>query len=426
VEVTRLGGRVGAKDNHEIVEVDVSRILEYVSAAELERHENEQFRIEAEAEAVARRAEAEEVTRRNVEKNARTSRAGRGSRMLSGMTSDMNIDTPTRGRGGRPRGRQVRGRGRDREGLVLVSRPHDDTREELVDVELEVLVGEDEGMERVIAETESEDDEEEDAQAQLSPDLMRSAFVANSALPISPVAINKRLSTSRIQRGHPQISDIEDSDIEMGDYDARSMSSAALRLSYEDTFGERAVGETQDEGHISIAEHQHLNKRRRLDSSTSPERIPEDAFRQTPLFQDHSSEQDPEINSSNDIIPEQAFRQTLLFQNRSSLPSSDADDSVPAQPSDSDAIHVVTPRNGTTPHPPDMHSDDEDAEEYVVESIIEHFHEGEKKYYLVKWEGYEDSHDWLPEEDLEGARDLVDEYNERVRRRKKKGKERAR
>jgi hypothetical protein len=425
VEVTYLRGKVGAKDNYEIVEVDVSRILEYVSAAELECHENEQFRIEAEAEAVARRAEVEEVTQRNLEKNARISGSGRGGRMLGGLTMNMVTDTPTRARG-RPGGRRGRGRGRARGGMVLVNRPHDEEREELFDVESEVLAGEDENMGRVIAETESEGDEEVDAQAPTSPDLMRSAFVANSALPVSPVAINKKSSTSRVPKGHPEVSDIEDSDIDMGDYDTRSMSSAALQLSYEDAFGEQMVKETQEEDHISTSEHQHLNKRRRLDSSTSPERIPEDAFRQTPLFQDHSSEQDPEINSSNDIIPEQAFCQTPLFQDRSSLPSSDADDSIPAQPPDPDTIHVMTPRNGTTPPPPDIPSDDEDAEEYVVESIIEHFHEGGKKYYLVKWEGYEDSHDWLPEEDLEGARDLVEEYNQRVRWRKEKGKERAR
>jgi hypothetical protein len=67
--------------------------------------------------------------------------------------------------------------------------------------------------------------------------------------------------------------------------------------------------------------------------------------------------------------------------------------------------------------------DEEDAEEYVVEAIIEHYRDAGKKYYLVKWQGYEDSHDWLPEEDLEGAAELVAEYNEKVRRRKLKGRQ---
>ena len=55
-------------------------------------------------------------------------------------------------------------------------------------------------------------------------------------------------------------------------------------------------------------------------------------------------------------------------------------------------------------------------EEYVVEAIIEHCRKHGKMYYLVKWEGYENSHDWLPEEDLEGAAELVSEYNERTNR----------
>ena len=66
--------------------------------------------------------------------------------------------------------------------------------------------------------------------------------------------------------------------------------------------------------------------------------------------------------------------------------------------------------------------DAEGAEEYVVEAIVNHFQEDRKKYYLVKWDGYEDSHDWLPEEDLGGAADLVAEYNERLGGKNKKVK----
>jgi hypothetical protein len=65
---------------------------------------------------------------------------------------------------------------------------------------------------------------------------------------------------------------------------------------------------------------------------------------------------------------------------------------------------------------------EDDAEEYVVEAIIEHYREAGRTYYLVKWQGYEDSHDWLPSEDLEGAAELVAEYNEKIRRRKAKQK----
>jgi hypothetical protein len=68
----------------------------------------------------------------------------------------------------------------------------------------------------------------------------------------------------------------------------------------------------------------------------------------------------------------------------------------------------------------DKNKDAEDAEEYVVESIIEHYSNEEKKCYLDKWEGYEDSHDWLPEEDSKDATELMLEYNERVRSREGK------
>jgi hypothetical protein len=67
-------------------------------------------------------------------------------------------------------------------------------------------------------------------------------------------------------------------------------------------------------------------------------------------------------------------------------------------------------------------AEEEDAEEYVVEAIIEHYQDAANKYYLVKWQGYEDSHDWLIEADLEGAGELVAEYNEKVRRKKIEGK----
>jgi hypothetical protein len=53
-------------------------------------------------------------------------------------------------------------------------------------------------------------------------------------------------------------------------------------------------------------------------------------------------------------------------------------------------------------------------EEYAVEAIVDHFREHGMNYYVVKWEGYEDSHDWLPEVDLGGAADLVTEYKERI------------
>lgn len=62
-------------------------------------------------------------------------------------------------------------------------------------------------------------------------------------------------------------------------------------------------------------------------------------------------------------------------------------------------------------------NDDEDVQEYVVEAIMEHFIDKGRAYYLVKWEGYQDSHDWLSEEDLQGAPELLAEYHARNRKR---------
>ena len=68
-------------------------------------------------------------------------------------------------------------------------------------------------------------------------------------------------------------------------------------------------------------------------------------------------------------------------------------------------------------------SDNEDAEEYVVEAINEHYYDDDgKKFYLVKWQGYKDSYDWLPKEDLEGAAELVFKYDESLRRKQGKAK----
>lgn len=153
----------------EIYHVDLSRILEFVSPDELERFENEQFRLEAETEEVAQRAEAEEVARRRLEKNARVPGTGNGSRMLSGL----GLDAETRTRG-RPRGRgRGRGRGswRGRGALDMNSRPlDDDMREELVEAEpVEALLRTEEELQDIIAETESEDEPDPDGRMQTPP-----------------------------------------------------------------------------------------------------------------------------------------------------------------------------------------------------------------------------------------------------------------
>ena len=51
----------------------------------------------------------------------------------------------------------------------------------------------------------------------------------------------------------------------------------------------------------------------------------------------------------------------------------------------------------------------------MVDAILEHTYLDGIKYYLVKWEGYEDAADWMLEEDLEGAAYHVEDYNSALR-----------
>lgn len=312
--------------------------MQYVSPAELERYETEQFRLEAEAEAVAIRTEAEDLARRQLHENTKLPNTNRGSRMLSGL--ELPVSLPTRARG---RPRRSRGRGRGRTGdLKFDSRQlEDETREELVDSEPITTRCLTDYIRQPI---------------QTSPGVARSAFVVNSALPVS--SIPTRLSTSLPQQGHTGLS-VLDNDVGLApaSHDAKPLS-----------------------------------------------------------------------NTSNDML----LHRPLLFD-QSSTTASDSDDTIPAQPPphhesnddvDNDTLHMyaVPSDNHSSEYSKKDEEDAEGAEEYVVEAIVNHFQEDGKKYYLVKWDGYEDSHDWLPEEDLEGAADLVAEYNERLGGKNKKVK----
>ncbi|KAL1793018.1 hypothetical protein ACET3X_008000 [Alternaria dauci] len=236
-------------DRTEVEEVELGRIMQYVSPAELEHFETKQFRLEAEAEAISIRTEAEDLARRQLLKNAKAPHTNRGSRMLSGLGLPVGLPTRTRD-------------SENDAGLALASR------------------------------------------------------------------------------------------------DAKPLSSA-----------------------------------------------PDDMFLQKPVLFDQSS-----------------------------TAASDSDDTIPAQPphrefnedvnNDNIDMHKAPSNRHSAEHDKNDEEDAEGAEEYVVEAIVEHFREDGKTYYLVKWDGYEDSHDWLPEEDLEGAPDLVAEYNERVAGKKKIAKSR--
>ncbi|USP79690.1 hypothetical protein yc1106_06964 [Curvularia clavata] len=368
--VVRITRADEGAERYETEYVDLSRILQYVSPAELERFENEQFRLEAEAEAIALREEMEELACRRLKVNAR----GRGrGRIVS--TPGLPSESQPRARG-RPRGKHGRGRGRPRAPSVR----GDDIGERLGDDFGAVVVQEDEESQRVIQETE---DEEEilESQSQPSPGLMRSAFVANSALSVSP--IHRRFSLSTAHRpvldehGSPLFVAQQDQDLDEDDHQIKR-----LRL---DSPG--------SVGHLSLA---------------SAPQIPTEAFAQAVLFSDRSSVVDLDSSPYPQTKPPASLSPAPEYT--SHAPSAALDDSlVPQQ----------TQHNGNSPN-----NDNSTEDEYVVESILEHYHDSEKIYYLVKWEGYEDSHDWLPEEDLEGARDLVAEYKIRVgigKGRKKKG-----
>lgn len=423
VEITYLGGQeptstwVQSSDNSEtdrsgteVERVDVSRILQYVSQRELERFENEQFRIEAEAQAVADREEEEEQIRRRLTKNARTAGRGRGrgSKMLDGLGIDpelqptASIGRSTTGRGrGRRRGRG-RGSWRGRGGPVSGGM----SRGELAKDEIEDSQPSQGYTQRPstsrdeIAETSVESEEVDSEDDVPSPGLMRSAFVANSALPISPVQPHRPGPPAALRRSHPEVPDIGDTDTTSED---GSMSSAAMQLQFEGDFDDIAISES--ESVESDDEDSHRSKRRRTKSTES---------QQVRMFPPSSQIEDSE--SEGDSIPTEL--PSTIKANRYH-PTLDTPSAAP--PKLQNTVSMMA--TATSDSVADDDGDAEDAEEYVVESIIEHYHDEGRIYYLVKWEGYEDSYDWLPEEDLEGAAELVKDYNERVRGRK--GQERA-
>ncbi|KAH6629863.1 hypothetical protein C7974DRAFT_194671 [Boeremia exigua] len=424
VEITYLGGQeptstwVQSSDNSEksgteVETVDVSRILQYVSPRELERFENEQFRIEAEAQAVADREDEEEQIRRRMQKNARAGGGrGRGGHMLDSFGIDPELQTSNTSRG-RPKGRG-RGRGRGRgswrgKGGLLsgAMRSLEFVQDEIVDSEPSGTKNHEPPISRdEIAETSSES--ENDLPGPSSPGLMRSAFITSSALPLSPVQPHRPVSPNPLRRANPEVPDIgTDANSEESEHD--SVSSAAMQLQFEDDLGEVAIAVTVSEG--SDEGDGHRRKRYKTESMTP--------------------------------------QHTLMFPRSSQIEESTSeseDDSVPADPpptikghKNHDAslyTHTTVPASLSAPHEralsvdetpsvseddEDDDDDDDDAEEYIVEEIIEHYHdETGRKFYLVKWEGYKDSHDWLPEEDLAGAAELVTDYNEKVRRRKRK------
>lgn len=394
----------------EVERVDVSRILQYVSPRELERFENTQFKIEAEAQAVADKLEEDEEVRRRMQKNARmaVSIRGRGDRILERLGIDPELQSSGMSRG-RPRGRG-RGRGRARapagaswrgRGASYLAASHRElSQDEIVDSQPDQAL--DTSPRRLPLESTGTDVESEELDTEdglpesTSPGLMRSAFVANSALPLSPVWPNRPLPSAAPRQSHHEMPDTGNPDITSDDGQDGSVSSTALQLHFEDD-----VAIAESESATFASDDGHRNKRRKTES-TEP-------------------------------------HQELLFPPSSQIAYSEsADDSIPADPPSTIKAHrnshvhgfYVPPKAVVSPSQREeidnTPSSDEDdvVEEYVVETILEHYYDDQgRKHYLVKWEGYEDSHDWLTGEDLEGAAEVVAEYNEWIR--KQKGKERA-
>jgi hypothetical protein len=411
----------------ELLHVDLSRILEFVSPDALERYENEQFRIEAEAEEVAMRAEAEELARRRLEKNARMAAIGQGSHILG---SDREARTR-----GRPRGRgRGRGRGpgswRARNALVTNAQPYDE------DVEPdEALRRVEEDIQLMTAETESDKDDFETPRGPTSPSIARSAFVANSALPVSPVLSHRRPTII----ANTQYYD-DESKLDLANGDDGSISSAAMQLRIEDD----VRGRTDESSDDASSHNGHRSKRRRTESTTPRQRQPP---ARTTATEQHLVDRDTSLASS---IPESPLGSAGSYSDgelmtmeytrvRNPIPSSSKEQRIEAFLGQTRVPYAIRKEEDTMGDGSDAEDDSEvedngevkndaeaqdnggvedngeDTEEYVVEAIIDHFHnEAGKKWYLVKWQGYEDSEDWLADDELEGAAELVAEYNAKM------------
>ncbi|KAF2684998.1 hypothetical protein K458DRAFT_417838 [Lentithecium fluviatile CBS 122367] len=392
------------KGREETVPVDLSRILKYVSRRELSRFENAEARAEAEAVAVVARAEAEELAKRRLEKNARVAGVARGSRMLNGLGLDPEVRTR-----GRPRGRGRRGMPRGgwpgRGGLAAQANEMADdlVSEDVKNAKpLEAPDREDELLQQMTAET-SEEEEDEQLAKPPSPDLRRSSLIVNSALPASPLAAYRSLPKPfNLRRGEPDVDDIDTKD------DTQSMQSAAVQLQFEGDIRGRSGFESEES-----EQDRHRTKRRRTES-TSHSRPPAGAPSKQMSTLAH--------NLSKNLVTE--------MPQSSSEESFEENDTISVQrPATAHSTNKQPAHRSRPTYQDDDPEDDEEqedeepeTEEYVIEAILDHSYQDDTKYYLVKWQGYADSSDWVSAEDLAGAPEMVAEYEDMVRRKKEKGR----
>ncbi|CAI6341502.1 unnamed protein product [Periconia digitata] len=527
--VSSSNARKGEEDEVEVLEVLVDQIDQYVSPRELERYENGESRAETQAEAAVRRAEAEEQKRRRLEKNARASGKGRGrgGRILQGIGVDPGDESQSSTRGhrgrGRPRGRASRrGRGGFATPVQIAAEEEIEAVDPVTPVDDEMSENEADIIQRTIAESEEESLENDPAKL-ASPDLARSSFVANSALPVSPVAPHHNSRPVEAMR------EMLDEDA-LSDNRPRSMSSAAEQLHFERR--ERRQLTHEDEHVIPDRDYHrgHLAKKQRTGSATSSRPAPPSAYKKTAVparsnsrieISRHAPASKEDPRRRRPAMPTKSKVQVV----ESSESSSESDSESESSESSQDVITVHVParkpkhrptRGGRTPSGPardsqyggsrvpsthrynssqparssksrhsraisifhqskpersrdlykymendmddedddydddaergvtlDHHEDededeeeesandnvdedddtdddeDEGAEEYVVEEILDHNFESGLKYYLVKWQGYENS-DWLEEKDLGGAKEVLVDYKRRIAIRKGK------
>ncbi|KAF3005811.1 hypothetical protein E8E13_007993 [Curvularia kusanoi] len=419
VEITYLDGQeptstwVQSSDNGErggteIERVDASRILQYVTPRELERFENEQFKIEADAQAVADREEKEEQIRKRMAKNARMTEIGKGALnpTLGGLGIDPELRSSSKPRG-RPRGRG-RGRGGGRgswrtRGATAPAgmRSNEIAHDDIVDSDAsQPSLQRAATSDREVPET---SESEDDLLGPTSPALKRSAFVTNSALPLSPVhqQIPAALASSRRVNS---VLDNDHGDITSED-DIGSTSSAAMQLQFEGGEGNMASIDADSDDQDELDRHR--AKRPRTESITP---------QHTLMFPPSSQIEVSESEGSSVLAGH------FSAVNADQCSDASLDDHAALHNGFSSSPKAKLSRDGALDNSEDR-SDEEDAEEYVVETISEHYLDDNGKiFYLVKWQGYDDSYDWLPGEDLDGAAELVHEYRESVKRKKGKAK----
>ncbi|KAF2136458.1 uncharacterized protein K452DRAFT_292378 [Aplosporella prunicola CBS 121167] len=99
------------------------------------------------------------------------------------------------------------------------------------------------------------------------------------------------------------------------------------------------------------------------------------------------------------------------------MPPMVSDDEASTSDADIPYKEVEKPTARADADPEEEEDDDEEADEYVVERIVSHIIDTDGSInYEVKWLGYEKAADrtWEPEENLEGAKDALQEYFDKI------------